>query len=116
MRKKIINTTFEEKVPSEEWLNLEALATVELSSEDTDYPIESAMLSDQNSEWRAAMPGKQTIRLVFDRPQRLQRIGLYFVESDTERTQEYVLRWCSEGKDSFHEMEPPISGRQEDRG
>ncbi|PQP33751.1 carbohydrate-binding protein, partial [Desulfobacteraceae bacterium SEEP-SAG9] len=56
------------------------------------------------SGWRAAGPGKQTIRLLFDYPQRLQRIWLNFVETRTERTQEYVLRWSPDGGQSFREI------------
>ena len=37
--------------------------------------------------------GAQTIRLIFDQPQKLKRISLVFEESETERTQEFVLRW-----------------------
>src|ERR1019366_4393528 len=43
--------------------------------------------------WRAADSGAQTIRLIFDQPQRLNRISLAFEETVTERTQEFVLRW-----------------------
>jgi hypothetical protein len=105
MRKKIINTAQQEHVSSEQgWLNLEETVKVELTSEDPSYPIESALLSDQSWEWRAAEPGKQTIRLLFDHPQRLQRISLNFVESHTERTQEYVLRWSPDDGKSFQDI------------
>ena len=46
----------------------------------------------------------QTIRLLFDHPQRLQRIWLNFVETQAERTQEYVLRWSPDGGKSFQEI------------
>jgi hypothetical protein len=42
--------------------------------------------------WRAAEFGAQIIRLIFDEPQRLERISLVFEETETERTQEFVLR------------------------
>jgi len=35
--------------------------------------------------WRGADSGPQTIRLIFDRPQRLNRISLAFEETETER-------------------------------
>ncbi len=105
MRKKIINTLQKEtKSLEQEWLNLEEIATVELSSEDTNYPIESALLAKQSSQWRAAMPGKQTIRLLFDHPQQIKIISLSFQESHIERTQEYVLRYLSENGSSFQEI------------
>ena len=54
--------------------------------------------------WRAAEPGPQTIRLVFDQPQRLRRISLVFEERETARTQEFVLRWSSDDGNSFREI------------
>jgi len=44
------------------------------------------------------------MRLLFTSPQRLRRIWLVFAESTIERTQEYVLRWSSDGGQSFHEI------------
>jgi hypothetical protein len=45
------------------------------------------------------MPGSQTIRLVFGQPQKLNCISLVFEESETARTQEFVLRWSqAEGR------------------
>ena len=105
MRKRII-TPVQQKTESSdlEWLNMEGLAEVEITSEDAAHPIESALLPVRASGWRAAGPGKQTIRLLFDYPQRLQRIWLNFLEPNTERTQEYVLRWSSDGGQSFREI------------
>jgi hypothetical protein len=54
--------------------------------------------------WRAADSGTQTIRLIFDEPQKLTRISLLFEESETERTQEFVLRWSPDGGRSFREI------------
>ncbi|MCJ7684247.1 MAG: hypothetical protein MUO68_08125 [Desulfobacteraceae bacterium] len=105
MRKRIITPVQQETAsPDLEWLNMERLAEVEITSEDAAHPIESALLPVRASGWRAAGPGKQTIRLLFDYPQRLQRIWLNFVETRTERTQEYVLRWSPDGGQSFREI------------
>jgi hypothetical protein len=54
--------------------------------------------------WRAAIPGTQTIRLVFDQPQRLRHILLVFEETETTRPQEFVLRWSSDSGRSFREI------------
>lgn len=105
MRKRIIIPANQETVrPDMEWLNLEELAEIEITSEDAAHPVEFALLPDQVSGWRAAESGKQTIRLVFDQPQTLQWIRLHFVDTETERTQEYVLRWSSDGGQSFREI------------
>ena len=105
MRKRIITPVQQETAsPDLEWLNMEGLAEVEITSEDATHPIESALLPGRSSGWLAAAPGKQTIRILFDYPQRLQRIWLYFVETRTVRTQEYVLRWSPDGGQSFREI------------
>ena len=69
MRKDIINAT-EPNPPgtSEKWLNLEEIARVEISSEDPQYPIESAFAHGEGPGWRASQPGEHTIRLLFDEP------------------------------------------------
>jgi hypothetical protein len=86
------------------WLNLDALADVEVTSEDAAHPVESALLSGHGAGWRAAAPGRQTIRLLFTHPQTLRRIFLKFVESHSERTQEFVLRWSPDGGSTFREI------------
>jgi hypothetical protein len=41
----------------DDWLKLEDLAEVEVTSEDTAHPIESALLPNHRTGWRAADPG-----------------------------------------------------------
>ncbi len=77
---------------------------MEITSEDEAHPIESALVPHRSSGWRAAGPGEQTIRLVFVHPQRIRRILLEFVETNAERTQEFVLRWFQDGGQSFQEI------------
>ena len=79
-------------------------ASAEVTSEEKSYGIESALLSGEAQGWRAASPGTQTIRLLFDQPQKRKRISLVFEETDTERTQEFVLRWSGDGGRSFREI------------
>ena len=105
MRKRIIGQKEETSTSSEKgWLNVEGLAEVEITSEDATHPIESALLLGETSGWRAAEAGAQTIRLLFNNPQRLQRIWMNFVEPETARTQEYVLRWSPDSGQSFREI------------
>ena len=105
MRKRLITQT-QETVRSrgEGWLDVERAAMVEITSEDKDYPVESAFASGEAQGWRAAEAGTQTIRLVFDRPQRLKRISVVFEEKEIARTQEFVLRWSADGGNSFREI------------
>ena len=104
MRKSIIGSVTKGIASDNEtWLDLEALARVEITSEQQGYPFEAALLPG-DSGWRASAPGKQTIRLIFANPQRLQRIRLHFVEPLVERTQEYVLRCSSDGGRTFRDI------------
>jgi hypothetical protein len=57
-----------------EWLPLEELASVEITSEDPAAPV-GAALQGQASGWRAGEPGLQTVRIVFDRPPRCGASG-----------------------------------------
>ncbi len=105
MRKQVITRVLSEAVPADHyWLDLERLAQVEISSEDEAYPIESALTRDTGRGWRASQPGEQTIRFLFDEPQRLNRICLLFLEGERERTQEFVLRWSPCGGEVFREI------------
>lgn len=105
MRKRLIAPTPESiRTRGESWLDVEGQAVVEVTSEDKNYPVESAFVSGDAQGWRAAAPGSQTIRLVFDHPQRLRCIALVFEESETARTQEFVLRWSPDGGNSVKEI------------
>jgi hypothetical protein len=85
-------------------LDLSTAAVVEVTSEEKDYPIESALIPGESKGWRAAEPGTHTIRLIFDRPQKLKRIALVFQEKETSRTQEFVLRWSAERESTMREI------------
>ena len=105
MRKRIIGPSPRVVSAAEPvWLDLERLAQVEITSEDVGYPIESALIPGAGPGWRAAQPGEQTIRLLFDEPLRLQRLHLVFHENEQERTQEFVLRWSADGGQSYREI------------
>lgn len=105
MRKRIITPVQQGTSPSgQDWLNLKELVNVEITSENADFPIEAALLPGRTEGWRAADPGEQTIRLLFTNPQQLRRIWLNFEETDSERMQEYVLRWSPDNGESFQEI------------
>jgi hypothetical protein len=106
MRKRIISDIplNAEPIPTD-WLNLDDLVDeVEITSEDPGYPIEAALLPNMDQGWRAADQGKQTIRLQFSQPQKIQRIQLTFQEPAEIRTQEYMLRWSQDNGQSFTEI------------
>jgi hypothetical protein len=105
MRKRIIGQAPPEVSDTDQgWLDLEPLAQVEITSEDVDYSIESALIPGTGPGWRAAQPGEQTIRLLFDEPLKLRRIHLVFHEDEQERTQEFVLRCSSDRGQTYREI------------
>jgi hypothetical protein len=120
MRKRVTSPILQSGTPSEErWLDLESAASVEVTSEEKDHPIESALVSKEKRGWRAAQSGAQTIRIIFDESQRLRRIRLVFEECEIQRTQEFVLRWSPDAGQAFREIvrqqwnfSPPDTARE----
>jgi hypothetical protein len=105
MRKRIIPPPQESTHDTgEDWLQLEHIAEIEVTSEDTEHPIEAALQPNQEDGWRAAEPGVQQLRLLFDTPQQVRRIQLHFMERAIERTQEFVLRYSVDNGRSFQEI------------
>ncbi|HKJ72357.1 MAG TPA: carbohydrate-binding protein [Gammaproteobacteria bacterium] len=100
MRKRIVGSG---PTPGESgtgpWLDLEALAVAEVTSEDPEHPVEGALVAGDGRGWRAAQPGPQTLRLVFDRPQQLGRVRVVCEEPERERTQELFLGWAPKPDD-----------------
>jgi len=104
MRKQIIQHTRDVSILSPPWLDVASLAQVELTSEDPASPIDAALLPHTPPGWRAAHPGEQVIRLVFDHPQLLHHLRLVFTEAQQARTQEFVVRWSADGGQSYREV------------
>ena len=104
MQKRLVDAREQRSVTEESWLDLEAMAEVELTSEDPARPIEGALLPNGQAGWRAAEPGSQSIRLLFHQPQRLRRIRLRFDETAAERTQEFALSWSPDGGRSSRDI------------
>lgn len=100
MRKSLINKSHEAATPAADgWLDLGRLARVEFTSEEEARPVESALVPGASAGWRAAGPGEQTLRLLFDEPLSLRRIFLLFKEGETPRTQEFVLSWAADDQE-----------------
>jgi len=103
MRKRMIERDSHEIPETEhDWLNLENIALAEMTSEDAAHPLESALTAGSSPGWRAAASGEQTIRLLFDDPQKIGLIRLIF-EEHQPRTQEFVLRFSTDGE-TFHDI------------
>jgi hypothetical protein len=105
MRKNIITQGSEVAIsPEINWLDLPNIARVEITSEEENHQIESALNPFGGRGWRAAEPGRQVIRLLFDQPPHIRRIHLVFHENELQRTQEFVLRWSPDEGQSYQEI------------
>jgi hypothetical protein len=105
MRKRLISRVASAiSPPCDDCLDLDRISSVEVTSEEKDYGIEAALAPGETRGWRAATAGTQTVRLIFDQPQRLRLVSLVFEENEIKRTQEFVLRWSLDGGDSFREI------------
>ena len=106
MRKRIVGPHYARQggESDQRWLDLEEIASVEVTSEDPGFPIENAFACNDGPGWRASQAGEQQIRIIFDKPVSIHRIELRFHEVDCERTQEFILRWSSESGGSSTEI------------
>jgi len=89
---------------SHQWLALNEAASVEVTSEAEGFPVEGALSGEDQQGWKAATPGTQTIRLLFDNPQRIRFIRLVFREDHSQRTQEFVLRWLPANEKDWRDI------------
>jgi hypothetical protein len=104
MRKIIKGADPESGLEKASWLDVSEIAQVEVTSEDPQYPIESAFAEGNIRGWRASEQGKQTIKLFFDEPQRIRRIWLQFVELEKDRTQQFTLQWSKDKTDALRPL------------
>jgi hypothetical protein len=106
MRKRVLGSTLLpiDAADGHEWLKLQDLAQVEVTSEADGYPIETVFNFGAGPGWRAASPGIQRIRLVFDQPRSIRRMRLQFNESDVARTQEFTVRWSGRSDEPLKEV------------
>ena len=89
--------------PQDKWLDLNKIAQIEITSEDSAHPIEDALVPGTEFGWKAAQSGDQMLRIRFYEPQSLKHIRLVFNENNYERTHEFLLCWSVNGID-FHDI------------
>ena len=88
-------------------LDIPAIATVIVSSEETNHPIEYVFDGQRGpgaSRWRAAVPGEQCLIINFDTPQTLNQLVLDIEEPDVSRTQELLLSVSSDGGRTYRDV------------
>jgi hypothetical protein len=84
-----------------------AIATVWVTSEATDAPIDHVFdqhLGPGGSRWVAAGPGEQRLILAFDTPQTLNTISLEVEELEVSRTQMVHMSVSYDGGQTYQEL------------
>ena len=87
--------------------DIAALATVGVTSEATDYPIDHAFDSHRGpggSRWVAGAPGPQRLLLTFDAPQTLRRLRLEVEEHEVSRTQDLQVAISRDGGHTYQTL------------
>ena len=94
-------------VPQSGEKDIEAIATVLVTSEATDAPIDRVFDRRRGrggSRWVAAMPGEQRLILAFDTPQTIRAISLEGEEPEVSRTQVLHVSVSCDGGQTYQEL------------
>src|SRR3954447_4795795 len=87
-------------------LDIAAVATLLVTSEDPEHPVDHAFDARRGpgaSRWVAEGPGEQTLILAFDAPQAIRRVVLEVEETQVARTQELQLAISCDGGRTYRE-------------
>ncbi len=107
LRKQIIGSSPATGAPVPGEIDVAAVATVLVTSEDPAHPVDHAFDGDRGpggTRWVAAGPGAQTVILAFDAPQAIRRVLLEVEESEIARTQELQLAVSTDGGTNYREV------------
>jgi len=108
IRKRIVQDAYPPKVDTSiSALDIPAMATVIITSEEPTYPVELIFDGQRGpgaSRWRAATPGRQSLILDFDKPQTLHQLVLDIEEPEVSRTQVLWVSVSSDGGHSYREL------------
>jgi hypothetical protein len=107
LRKQIIKPSHTPPAPMPGEIDIAAVATVLVTSEDPDHPVDRAFDQQRGpggSRWVAGEPGEQTLILAFDAPQEIRRILLEVEEAEDARTQELQLAVSNDDGQTYREL------------
>src|SRR5271157_2459514 len=88
-------------------IDIAAVATVQVTSEAPDHPIDHVFDDDRGpsgTRWIAGEPGEQTVILAFDAPQTINQILLEIEEPEVARTQDLQLSLSCDGGRTYREL------------
>jgi hypothetical protein len=107
LRKQIISKRSEEPTSLQGEIPIADVATVQVTSEAADHPIDHAFDRSRGpgaSRWIADAPGEQSVVLVFDSPRTIRQIGLEVEELTVSRTQELAVSVSADGGRTYREL------------
>ena len=107
LRKQIIKATPANPVPPPGEIDIAAVATVLVTSESPEHPIDHAFDGSRGpggTRWVAGEPGEQSVILAFDDPQTINQILLEVEEPEVSRTQELHLSLSCDGGRTYREL------------
>lgn len=109
LRKQIIGKPQpqERPVPTLGEIDIASEATVLVTSEAPEHPIDHAFDGNRGpgaTHWIAGEPGEQTVILAFDAPQAIRRVALEIEETEVARTQELQLAVSTDGGRIYREV------------
>jgi hypothetical protein len=88
-------------------INVVTAATVLVTSEDPEHPVDHAFDSHRGlggTRWIAGEPGEQTVIVAFDAPEAVGRVILEVEEPEVVRTQELQLAISSDGGRTYRDV------------
>jgi hypothetical protein len=107
LRKQVIKAASSAPIPPSDDIEIAAVATVLVTSEAPNHPIDHAFddrRGPAGSGWVAGEPGEQTVILAFDRPQAIRWVALEVEEPEVARTQELQLAVSHDGGRTYREV------------
>jgi hypothetical protein len=107
LRKQIIKPIPTTPISRPGVIDVAAVATVLVTSEDAEHPVDQAFdgLSGPGStRWVAGESGEQSVILAFDAPQTIHRVAFEVEEVEVARTQELDLSISCDGGQTYREL------------
>jgi hypothetical protein len=107
LRKQVGSKHSREPASFEGEISIADVATVQVTSEEPDHPIDNAFDHNRGpggSRWIADGPGEQTVILLFASPQAIRKIGMEIEELSVNRTQELSVSVSSDGGRTYREL------------
>ena len=107
LRKQIINVPPKAQAPMPGEIDVVAVATVLVTSEDPAHAVDHAfdgLRGPGGSRWIAGETGEQGLILASDAPQTIRQVGLEIEEPEIARTQELHLSASCDGGRTYREL------------